>query len=357
MNIQLRQKEAGYLLPTDIIFQTFYWSQVKSRLGWKINVFDFTSESLADDVLVLTNTFTNGIKAAYVPQGPESGPDPEKYGIFLESLSEEMITHIDPSVAFIRFDLPWESQYAAGSIHNQEGNGWSGHPEARLREMRMNFGTKSWNLRKAVTDLTVADTLHLDLAGGEDDILSGMKPKTRYNIRLAKKKGVKVFLATEEMLPIFYELYRQTAERNGFYLCEYKHFSALFSAIDSNPDSSECLFLLASHGHDFLAGAIVTISGRTATYLYGASSDENRNLMGSYAIQWEAVRLAMSRGCLVYDMGAVTPTGDFDHQLYGMYRFKTGFGGKIFRRNGSWDFPLSEDKYTIFRNLETLGRT
>ncbi len=200
-------------------------------------------------------------------------------------------------------------------------------------------------------------SMHLDLAGSEDDILSGMKPKTRYNVQLAKKKGVRVFLATEEMLPIFYELYRQTAERNGFYLCEYKHFSALFSAIDSNPDSSECLFLLALHDHDFLAGAIVTISGRTATYLYGASSTKNRNFMGSYAIQWEAIRLATSRGCLVYDMGAVTPALDPNHPFYGMYRFKTGFGGKIFRRNGSWDYPLSEDKYTNFRNLETLGRT
>ncbi len=150
MKIQLRPKETKSLLKTDIIFQTFYWSQVKSRLGWKPSALDIVSSNLMGDILILTRTFGNGIKAAYVPQGPEFAPKQEEYGLFLEAISHEIVNHIDPAPAFIRYDLPWKSQYE--TIEGDARNDWSGHPEARLRELRMIFGTKSRNLRKAVTD-------------------------------------------------------------------------------------------------------------------------------------------------------------------------------------------------------------
>ncbi len=356
MKVDLRRKEPESLFRRDIVFQTFFWSQVKSRLGWKPKAFNFFSPSVSGDVLVLTRTLNNGISAAYVPQGPERGPEPEEYGLFLEDLSEKLADHIDPSVAFIRYDLPWESPYTDENGEAGGKNGQPVRPEARLQEIRMNFGTSSWNLRKAVTDLTVADAVHVDLSADENEILSRMKPKTRYNIRLAGKKGVKVVSASQELLPVFYELYCQTAARNKFPACGYEHFSALFSALAANPDPPECHFLFAIHGKQYLAGAIIAISGRTATYLFGASSTDKRNLMGSYAIQWEAIRLAMAKGCLVYDMGAVAPTADPEHPFYGLFRFKTGFGGKVVHRNGSWDYPLQEDKYNIFRNQETIGR-
>jgi lipid II:glycine glycyltransferase (peptidoglycan interpeptide bridge formation enzyme) len=117
-----------------------------------------------------------------------------------------------------------------------------------------------------------------------------MKPKTRYNIRLAQRRGVEVSPATPYLLPAFHELYRQTAERNHFQLCGYKHFSTLFSAVSSHPDSTRILFLLAEHHRDLLAGAIIAISRKAATYLFGASANEKRNLMGPYAIQWTAMQ-------------------------------------------------------------------
>lgn len=357
MKVSLEKKETEFLFPTDIVFQTFFWSQVKSRLGWKAKAFDFSSSGPSGDLLVLTRTLKDGMSVAYVPQGPECGPEPEEYGLFLESLSGKLIDHIDPSVAFIRYDLPWKSPYDTGNDCGDKGRtAWPAHPEERLQEVRMNFGTNSWNLRKAVTDLTVADAVHVDLGSGEDEILSRMKPKTRYNIRLAGKKEVKVFSASRELLPVFYELYCQTAGRNKFPTCGYEHFSTLFSSLANNPDPPECHFLLASRGNQVLAGGIITISGRTATYLFGASSNEKRDLMGSYAVQWEAIRLGIAKRCLVYDMGAVAPAADPEHPFYGMFRFKTGFGGKIIHRSGTWDYPLQEEKYNIFRNQETIGR-
>lgn len=354
MNIEVQPKKVHALLPTDILFQSVYWSKVKSHLGWNPVAFDYQSSAgQKGDILILIRTLEAGLAVAYVPQGPEVGPETEKQGLFLETLSLNLIKHLDSSIAFLRYDLPWESAYMPDA---NNGQSWPGRPPVRLREMRMNFGTLTWNLRKADADLTVADALILDLQAPVEKIFSDMKPKTRYNIGLARKKGVSVFRASMDMLPVFYNLYLQTAKRNGFPSCSYHHFSALFSATAHSGKGSETFFLLTAKGQDILAGGIFVISGRQALYLFGASSNERRDLMGSYTLHWEMIRIARNRGCREYDMGAVSPGPDPSHPFYGMYRFKTGFGGKIVHRRGTWDFPIDEMKYDSFRKFEIANR-
>jgi lipid II:glycine glycyltransferase (peptidoglycan interpeptide bridge formation enzyme) len=354
MDIRLKEKAPQKLFPTDIVFQTHFWSGVKSHLGWKTRAFDLDSSRSGGDVLVLSKPLLPEISVAYVPQGPEFSPEPDQYGPFLEALSEAIKSCLDSSITFIRYDLPWESPYdkdSTGAFWNRDD---FTPPEARLQELRMNFGTASWNLRKAALDLTFADRVIINLSRSKDEILSGMKPKTRYNIRLAQKKGVKVHHASPLDLPAFYDLYRQTSERNRFQLCEYRHFSALFSALSSDQGSCEIVFLFATHHGDLLAGAIIVLSGKTATYLFGASSNEKRNLMGPHVLHWAAMGIARNKGCLRYDMGAVSPGKDPDHPYFGLYRFKTGFGGKIVHQSGSWDYPLDVDRYELFRNSEMI---
>ncbi len=348
-------KDAWSLYPTDILFQTPFWSEVKLQLGWKTHAFDYRALGVDGDILILTRHLGKGINAAYVQQGPENGPRPEGYGPFLEDLSEALVKYIGRDLAFIRYDLPWPSQYGDNETRQQRYPDGSVRPEPRLQEVRMNFGTRSWNLRKAAVDMTVADALVIDLEKIEEELLADMKPKTRYNIRLAGRKGIEVARSGINELPAFYDLYCQTSERNRFDTCTYDYFSALYSALASTPDSSEVHFLLAKHGKDALAGAIMTISGRTATYLFGASSSGNRNLMAPYAVQWAAIRLARERGCLTYDMGAVASSPNPGHPFFGMHRFKTGFGGRIIHRGGTWDYPLVNDEYLAFRNSEMLG--
>jgi lipid II:glycine glycyltransferase (peptidoglycan interpeptide bridge formation enzyme) len=352
MNIDIHSKNTKELFPKDILFQTSYWSEVKFRLGWKPVAFDFKSSTgLKGDFLVLIRSLGCGLASAHVPQGPEVGPEPEGQGLFLEALSQAMIKHLDTTVTFIRYDLPWESPYA---VDNMGEETWLGHPAPRFRELRMNIGTRTWNLRKASLDLTVADALIVDLTRSEDAIIAAMKPKTRYNIRLAQRKGIKVFNATVEMLPSFYKIYLQTAKRNGFQPCAYRHFSALFSPV-LDVGLSDIFFLLASKDQEIIAGAIIAISGRRASYLFGGSANEQRNLMAPYAVHWEGIRRAREKGCLIYDMGSVSPGPDSRHPFYGMYRFKTGFGGKIVHRNGSWDYPLDMKGYEKIRTLELLS--
>jgi lipid II:glycine glycyltransferase (peptidoglycan interpeptide bridge formation enzyme) len=353
MDIAIQPKGIHELVPTDIVFQTAYWGQVKSRLGWKPVAFDFNaSTGQRGDVMILLKTLAHDCAVACVPQGPERGPDPERYGIFLEALSRELVKHLDATVAFIRYDLPWESAYA---LDAEDEETWCGYPDALLRALRMNIGTRTWPFYKTPMDLTVADAVVIDLARSEEDIFKAMKPKTRYNIRLARRKGVSVFKSPGENLPLFYQLYVQTARRNNFPPSSYRHFNALFSEVAHNPGAPEILLLLAARERDILAGAIIAISGRRATYLYGASADEGRNLMGSYAMHWEAIRLAKRTGCLTYDMGSVSPVADPIHPFYGMYRFKTGFGGKITHRNGTWDYPIHKNRYSAFSNYEAIG--
>ena len=194
MHLTLTPKRPRELYPTDILFQSRYWGEVKSRLGWRTYAFELDGAPSASDMLVIVKPFgPNGV-AAYVPQGPEFAPPQEEYGPFLEALSESVVEQIDTDLTFIRYDLPWESPYAA-EMREQH---WVDFPESRVREMRMNFGTERWNLRKAPVDVTVANSFVIDLDGDEAHLLGRMKAKTRYNIRLAERKGVRVEVAPKE---------------------------------------------------------------------------------------------------------------------------------------------------------------
>ncbi|NLW80810.1 MAG: peptidoglycan bridge formation glycyltransferase FemA/FemB family protein [Desulfovibrionales bacterium] len=350
--LDLSSKTTSALLPTDILFQTRYWAQVKSRLGYTPMAFDLLSSRQCGDVLVLLQPFGRGKAVAYVPQGPEFAPAEEDYGPFLEHVSVKLSRHLGPKVAFIRYDLPWKSQYA----DEMQAQKWNSFPEPRIRELRMNMGTRFWNIRKSFRDMTVASSLVVDIVGQEEHILGRMKPKTRYNIGLAHRKGVTIRAVSVDKLREFHSLYCQTASRNGFSSCSYRHFVALFSAQIRRRKDAEILFLLAQHGRDILAGAIVAITGKAANFLYGASANIKRNFMGPYALHWDAMLMARARGCATYEMGAVSPGLDPAHPFYGLYRFKTGFGGRIELRNGSWDYPLDHDAYQDFCNAESLDR-
>jgi lipid II:glycine glycyltransferase (peptidoglycan interpeptide bridge formation enzyme) len=349
--VQLLPKETEELQPTDILFQTPYWAQVKSSLGLTPQAYDVFSSGPWGDVLVLLKTVGDH-KVALVPQGPEVAPQADDYGTFLENLSLSLSECLPPDLAFIRYDLPWKSLYA----DEMQEQGWNAFPEPRLREMRMNIGTQHWNFRKSFEDMTVASSLVVDINRSEDAIMAGMKPKTRYNIRLAQRKGVTVQQGSLENLRDFHNLYCQTAQRNGFSSCDLEHFSAMFRCRLSAPGHSELLFLIARHGTDILAGAIIGISGTAANFLYGASANIKRNLMASSLMHWEGIRRSRSLGCTTYEMGAVPPGHDPAHPFHGLYRFKTGFGGTIELRSGTWDYPVNENAYRNICNAESLYR-
>jgi len=112
----------------------------------------------------------------------------------------------------------------------------------------------------------------------------------------------------------------------------------------------------ASHEGETLAAIVVLFWGKDATYLYGASSNNKRNLMAPYALQWKAMQDAKETGCINYDLFGIPPNEDPSHPMAGLYRFKTGFGGQIVHRSGTWDFAYNGFFYGLFCLAEKLRK-
>jgi lipid II:glycine glycyltransferase (peptidoglycan interpeptide bridge formation enzyme) len=202
------------------------------------------------------------------------------------------------------------------------------------------------------------DTVLIDLTAPEEEILARMNPKWRYNIRLASRKGAAVRRAGEEELPAFYALLRETARRDGIAVHSLDYYRTLFnhSRDYRGAGRQELRLYLAEYGGEALGAVITLFRGAEGVYLYGASSDRNRNLMASYALQWRAMTDARAWGCQSYDLFGIPPSADPAHPMAGLYRFKTGFGGRIIHRPGSWDYPCRPLGAYLFRGLEKIRK-
>jgi lipid II:glycine glycyltransferase (peptidoglycan interpeptide bridge formation enzyme) len=198
----------------------------------------------------------------------------------------------------------------------------------------------------------------IDLSGDEAALLGGMKPKWRYNAKLALKRGVLVRRAGEERLGQFYALLKETALRDGIAVHGIEYYRTLFthSRTWASSPAPDIRLYLAEHEGDVLGGIITLFRGKEAVYLYGASSDKKRNLMAPYALQLKAMEDARLAGCAEYDLFGIPPSEDPDHPMAGLYRFKTGFGGRIVHRIGSWDLAYRPLAYRLFRAAETLRK-
>lgn len=196
-------------------------------------------------------------------------------------------------------------------------------------------------------------TLVVELQGPVEDWLERMKQKTRYNIRLAERKGVTIRQGDD--LDTFQRLMETTGQRDGFGV----HAAAYYrEAFDLFTAGEHCALFIAEADGRPLAALMVFAWGRRAWYFYGASSDEERNLMPTYLLQWEAMRWAGRRGCLVYDLWGVPDVeeGELEQHfteradgLWGVYRFKRGFGGHLLRSAGAWDRVYQPLLYRAYR--------
>ena len=358
-------KEIEEVFRTPIIQQTAFWSEVKGRLGVKsiavnirIRKSDFDPEAgpfeyIMADMLVLLQHVSEQYCYAYVPYGPEIDPGEELRGTFLEQVSEQMRSFLPANCIMIRYDLAWESFWANDPDCISEEGSWLGPPPVNSQEFRFNFGTELWNLKKAGSNILPSNTIFVNLKDDSSALLARMKPKTRYNIGLSLRRGVEVRMAGLEELALWYALYAETATRNNFYLHDIEYFRVVLTARANDTQSPADVFLLiAEHDNRPLAAMFLVISGNRATYLYGASSGESRQFMATYALQWKAMEIAQSCSCHEYDMFGISPASDPSHPMYGLYRFKTGFGGEQYHGMGCWDYPLIEDVYLYFTSVE-----
>lgn len=229
-------------------------------------------------------------------------------------------------------------------------------------ESEFDLSTKSTGslIRKTI-DLNPHQTLVLDLKQNTDQLLAEMKPKTRYNIRLAEKSGIEVRVMSELPTPIAggEDPIAVSAARAGIHAYTHGYFNELLKFFSNeniqSPIQARCY--AAYHDGDLLATNIIIEYGGRATYLFGGALDLKRNLMPSYALHWQAIRDAKIHGCEIYDFWGVET--DERHPWYGFSKFKFGFGGQIIKRPGTEDFvynPTWYNVYVIFRKLNRLKR-
>ena len=320
--------------PDAHILQTAAWGALKSAFGWsagRVAMADTDGRIVAGAQVLYRALPLRLGTVAYAPRGPLlDWDDAAQCRALLAALDAAARRR---RAALLKLEPPQEDS-----------------PEARARLAALGF-------RSSPHTVQPPRTVVIDIAPDEDAILASMKQKTRYNIRLSQRKGVRVREGTAADLPGFSAMMQATGARDGFGI----HSAAYYAlAYDLFAPAGRAALLIASHEGEDLAALMVFALGRTAWYFYGASSDAHRNLMPTYAVQWEAIRWARARGCTRYDLWGIpdadeaTLEAGFETRsdgLWGVYRFKRGFGGQVVRAVGAWDRVYNPLLYALYRRL------
>ena len=259
--------------------------------------------------------------------------------------------------------LPWKDKEAVRTFFEGVGSvaGRLGahtvkiEPEVQEHQTDVKALLDEIGFRKARYDLNQKTTMIVDLKPSEEDLLARMKGKTRYNVRLATRKGVEVVEAGfEESWKTFYQLIRVTAERNGFIIRRSREY--LHDSMGTMHDVGQGHLFFAMHEGKPLSGIYVFTFGEKCWYIHGGSSNKKRNLMPNYLLQWEVMRWAKQRDIRYYDMVGVPRPENLneDDSLWGVYKFKLGFGGEVSDFIGCLDLPVRPARAAAWYKFEPV---
>ena len=329
--------------PHGHLLQTRMWGELKTAHGWKSmhsTVVNAEGKILGAS-LVLLRRLPYGLgNIAYVPRGPVVDWDNEEYAEAIVKTTAKLVRRQGAFALIIEPDL-------------------FDTPSDQHLLQRCNLSPLDFSIQPRRTSL-----INLDV--DEDvDILSAMKQKTRYNIGLARRKGVTIRTGSVDDAAVFYGLMEATAERDTFSIHPFDYYRDFMTRFASDENSPACL-LIAEHEGQPLAAMIATAVGKRATYLYGASTNEKRELMPTYLLQWEAMLWARRKNCVSYDMWGIpdedeaTLEAQFENRhdgLWGVYRFKRGFGGQVVRHIGAWARIFSPIRWWLYQQASRLRKT
>jgi peptidoglycan pentaglycine glycine transferase (the first glycine) len=331
-------------LPGRHILQTWEWGQVKQAYGWQVQykVWSGEDESPQAAALILTRSlpvpgFSRRLRMMYVPRGPlMDWSDSELRQRVLDDLQDlakrdgAIFIKIDPEV-FLAMGVPG----APDEMEDDVGEA-----------VQAEFEQRGWQFSEG--QVQFRNTVWVDLRDTEDALLARMKPKTRYNIRLAERKGVTVRPAALDELPLLYRMYAETSLRDGFVIRSEDYYLLVWQTF---MEKGLAVPLLAEVAGQPVAGLVLFMFSDMAWYLYGMSTGDHREKMPNHLLQWEAMRIARQRGCVYYDLWGAPNVFDESDSMWGVYRFKEGLGGEVVRTIGAWDFLSGRTRYTLFMRV------
>jgi len=341
-------------LPNPHVLQSWSWGDFKSRHGWRVTrlLFQEGGQTVAAASVLERSVPRLPMSILYVPKGPAlDWADADRRGAVLEQLEQlarrrgALILKVDPDVYYA-----------------DEGSTFSSRP-ALAPHVTALLGERGW--RFSDDQIQFRNTVLLDLDRSEDELLAAMKQKTRYNVRLARRRGVTIRKGDASDLDTLYRLYAETSERDGFLIRPQSYYLDVWGSFlrEAEPDDALAAAdpLLADVAGETVAGLVLFRFGPTAWYMYGASSDRHRKHMPNQLLQWEAIRRAREAGCTLYDLWGAPDSLDESDPMWGVVRFKLGLGGKLAQGMGEWDFPVNRAAYRLYtaampRYLDWLRR-
>jgi peptidoglycan pentaglycine glycine transferase (the first glycine) len=331
-------------LPGAHIWQTWQWGEIKQQTGWTPvpRVWRSPSGQVQAAALVLERTirpakFGAALRVLYVPRGPVMDwSDVALRGQVLADLQTLARQHgaifikIDPEVILGR-GIPSAEDDCVEPI--------GAKVQADLQQHGWIYSQDQIQFR---------NTVWLDLSGSEEDWLARMKQKTRYNLRLAQKKGVSVREVGEESFSDLYRMYAETSVRDGFVIRPQEYYARVWRTYRQ---AGMAVCLMAEAEGQPVAGLILMHFAGKAWYLYGMSTQAHRERMPNYLLQWEAMRIAKMNNCLQYDLWGAPDIFDESDSMWGVFRFKEGLGGRVVRTLGAWDYTPNRLFYQIYTRL------
>jgi lipid II:glycine glycyltransferase (peptidoglycan interpeptide bridge formation enzyme) len=313
-------------LPAAHILQSWAWTETKAQTGWLARRMLWAPEGRPVAAAALLLRSLGGslpVAVGYVPKGPAlDWGDVELAGRVLQRIEEEARRR---HAIFIKIDPDVRADVAPGQA------------------VQALLARRGW--RMSHEQIQFRNTMITDLTPNEETLLASMKSKWRYNIRLSERRGVVVRDGTTADLPAFYGMYVETGERDGFLVRPYPYYESIWSRFMMEDLAH---LLLAELDGELVAGLILFRFGGTGWYFYGASTAVGREAMPNHALQWAALRWAKAAGCTRYDWWGAPDKLEEGDPMWGVYRFKVGFGGEFIPWIGAWDFPVSRPLYWLY---------
>ncbi len=356
-------------LPNPHFLQTYEWGQVKAKYGWipyyavwtddgKFHVSNNYQLPITDSVpfgdhcvaaclilkkQILSRGFAARSSILYAPKGPLL--DWNNTALRTRVLNDLQAFAKKQSAIFLKID---PDIVLGRGVPASEGDVTENSGQAARSELtRRGWGYSS-------DQIQFQNTVIIDLSATEEEMLARMKPKTRYNVRLAEKKGVIVRTGTMDDLPMLYKMYAETSVRDGFVIRDENYYQTVWKLFITNYElriTPSAAALIAEVNNEPVAAIFLFMFAGRAYYVYGMSRDLHREKMPTYLLQWEAMKIAKASSCDTYDLWGAPEVFNESDSMWGVYRFKEGLGGEVIRTLGAYDFAPNKFWYKLYTEI------